>query len=101
MDLRKRQGNVAATNLAPATQPTQMSPVTTYAMYDGVKRPFTQLFVPVLEQWPTPSPGTIGLGSIQGEVGVVKTKDKRGFGPEPTAPPGQTFRIKGREVFLS
>lgn len=101
MDLRKRQGNVAATNIAPKTQPTQMSPVTVYDMYDGVQRTFTQLFVAVLDQWPSPSAGTIGLGTIQGEVGVVKTKDKRGLGPEPTTPPGQTFRIKGREVVMS
>ena len=101
MDLRKRQGNVVATNVAPQTQPTQMSPVTVYAMYDNVERTFTQLFVPVLDQWPTPTPGTIGLGTIQGEVGVVKTKDKRDIGPEPTSPPGPTFRIKGREVVVS
>jgi Killer toxin-resistance protein 1 len=35
---------------------------------------YTQLFTLPLEQWPTYQPGTIGLGTIQGSVGVVKTK---------------------------
>lgn len=101
LDLRKRQGNVVATNVAPQTQPTQMSPVTVYTQLDGVQKSFTQLFVAVLDQWPSPAAGSIGLGTIQGEIGVVKTKDKRDGMPEPTAPPGQTFRIRGREVSLS
>ncbi|KAK5938389.1 hypothetical protein PMZ80_009359 [Knufia obscura] len=100
IDLRKRQGNIAATNVAPATQPTQMSPVTLYDMGDGKQIPFTQLFVAVLEQWASPSAGTIGLGTIQGEIGVVKTKDKRDAIPEPTATPGQIFTIRGREVTM-
>lgn len=39
--------------------------------------PYTQTFPVVPDQWPEPSPGTIGLGTIQGEVGEVKTKSKR------------------------
>jgi len=101
MDLRKRQGNVVATNVAPVTQPTQMSPVTVYNMNDGKARTFTQLFVATLDQWPSPSAGAIGLGTITGQVGVVKTKgQKRDLVPEPTTPPGQTLRIKGREITM-
>lgn len=101
MDLRKRQGNVAATNTAAVTQPTQMPSVTVYDMNDGVARTYTQTFVAVQDQWPSPSAGTIGLGTITGEIGVVKTKEnKRDVAPEPTAPPGQKFRIRGREVTL-
>jgi len=100
IDLRKRQGNVVATNIAPETQPTQMSPVTNYDLGNGVKIPYTQLFVATPDQWPTPSPGTIGLGTIQGSIGVVKSKDKRDAMPEQTAAPGQAFTIRGREVIM-
>lgn len=92
---------MVATNIAPQTQPTQMSPVTVYDMHDGIERTFTQLFVAVPDQWPSPSAGTIGLGTIQGEIGVVRTKSERNAFPEPTATAGQTFRIKGREVMVS
>jgi len=34
---------------------------------------FTQTFVSVLDQWPGPASGQIGLGNIAGTVGVVKT----------------------------
>jgi hypothetical protein len=42
----------------------------------AINKPFTQTFVTPLGSWAyaTPSPGTVGLGSIQGNVGGVKTK---------------------------
>lgn len=100
IDLRKRQGGIAATNAPQATSVvTQMSPVTTYGADRGWPQVvYTQLFVAVPDQWPSAQAGTIGLGTIQGEIGVVKTKSKRYAGPEPT---GQVFRIKGREVVVS
>ena len=39
---------------------------------------YTQLFSSPLDQWPGPAAGAIGLGTIQGEVGVVKTKRDEG-----------------------
>lgn len=35
---------------------------------------YTQTFPSVPDQWPSPSSGEIGLGTIQGQIGVVKTK---------------------------
>lgn len=100
IDLRKRQGGaaVAATNPA-VTAPTQMPSVTNYQMYDGVARVYTQTFKAIPEQWPSPSAGSIGLGTITGQVGVVKTVSKRGFDAVPTGA-GYTLRIRGREVVL-
>lgn len=99
IDLRKRQGGIAATNAPVATTvATQMSPVTTYGPDRGWPAVvYSQAFVAVPDQWPSPVAGTIGLGTIQGEVGVVKTSSKRDIGPEPT---GQVVRIKGREVVV-
>jgi predicted RNA-binding protein YlxR (DUF448 family) len=64
-----------------ATAITQVPPVTTYTINvfkNGVPQlasiPYTQTFVPIPDQWPGPTVGTIGLGTIQGAVGVVKTK---------------------------
>lgn len=101
LDLRKRQGGVAAT--APAQIPTvitQASPTTTYDMNDGVKRVYIQTFAAVPDQFPSPEAGIIGLGTIVGDVGVVKTISKRVVVPEPTATSGQAMRIRGREVFM-
>lgn len=99
IDLRKRQGGVAATNAPQATSVvTQMSPVTTYGPDRGWPLVvYSQKFSDVPDQWPSPSAGTIGLGTIQGQVGVVKSNSKRYAGPEPT---GQVIRIRGREVVV-
>ena len=43
---------------------------------------YTQLFSAVPDQGPAPGVGSIGLGTIEGKVGVVKTK--RETTPEPT-----------------
>jgi hypothetical protein len=89
-DLKKRQGAPAA---APAAQPTainQISPVTTYFVnsevapgsFAQVPVVYTQTFPPVPDQWPAAGAGTIGLGTIAGTVGVVKSKRE-----EPTQAP--------------
>jgi len=78
-DLKKRQGVGPA---AAATAITQVSPITTYQINlyrsGGVSQlnvVYTQTFAPIPDQWPSPTEaGTIGLGTIQGEIGVVKTK---------------------------
>lgn len=38
---------------------------------------YTQTFAPVPDQGVAPGVGSIGLGTIQGEIGVVKTKKKK------------------------
>ncbi|KAK5060126.1 hypothetical protein LTR84_010010 [Exophiala bonariae] len=77
-ELKKRQGVNAA--IPPVV--TQVSPITTYQI-DGVVNGvatrlnvvYTQTFNPIPDQWPSPTEaGTIGLGTIVGEIGVVKTK---------------------------
>jgi hypothetical protein len=65
---------------------TQQSPITTYYVNNaaGAQVPvvYTQTFAPIPDQWPSPVAGTIGMGTIQGEIGVVKTKRS-----EPTQAP--------------
>ncbi|OCT44863.1 hypothetical protein CLCR_06311 [Cladophialophora carrionii] len=81
-ELKKRQGAPVA---APDAQPTpvgQISPITTYYInsevapgsFAQVPVVYTQTFAPVPDQWPSPVPGTIGLGTIQGTVGEVRSK---------------------------
>lgn len=77
-DLRKRQG------VQQAVPPvfSQVSPITTYqidlARSGSVTQlivVYTQTFNPIPDQWPSPSlTGSIGLGTIAGQIGVVKTK---------------------------
>lgn len=77
-ELKKRQGVSAA--VPPVV--TQVSPITTYQIdlvRNGVATRlnvvYTQTFNPIPDQWPSPTEaGTIGLGTIVGEIGVVKTK---------------------------
>ena len=77
----KRQGIPVANPGAP--QPTaivQVSPVTVLDLIskgNPIQVPYTQTFPAVPEQWPSPSAGTVGMGTIQGEIGVVRTKSKR------------------------
>ena len=55
---------------------------------NGVAQPvevvYTQLFSAVPDQGEAPGVGSIGLGTIQGQVGVVRTAAKREAEPEPT-----------------
>jgi len=66
--------------------PTQLSPVTTFDLYDG-KGPqtYSQIFKSPPDQWSSAAPGTIGLGTISGssKLGVVKTYNN----PAPTIAP--------------
>ncbi|WEW61259.1 hypothetical protein PRK78_006749 [Emydomyces testavorans] len=67
-------------NAPPAAQPavpTQVSPVMTLNI-GGKPVLYTQKFSAVPDQWPTPEAGTIGLGTLQGEIGKTKTISKRG-----------------------
>ena len=102
-DLRKRQGapvtaaaptNPVAPAVPPAAAPTaaatvpaadpgQISPVTIYEIDQippgggapvKVQIAYTQTFAAVPEQWPVPGQGEIGMGTIRGEVGHVRTK---------------------------
>jgi hypothetical protein len=57
-----------------------VSPITTLTLQSQGKPinvVYTQTFPAVNDQWPAPSSGAIGLGTIQGEVGVPKTQSKR------------------------
>ncbi len=42
-----------------------------------VQTVFTQTFATVLDQMPTPSKGTIGLGTLTGSVGAVRTEQAK------------------------
>ena len=75
-EMRKRQvggvggGVVGAGEVAPTPQ--QVSPITTYYI-DGQQIVYSQKFIPTPDPWDAPKPGTIGLGTLTGAVGVVKT----------------------------
>lgn len=80
--LEIRQGAVVtAPAPAAATIAGQVSPITTVQIgyikdgaYVQVQEIYTQTFALPIDQWPAATEGAIGLGTIQGEVGVVKTK---------------------------
>jgi hypothetical protein len=73
IEARQAAGGVGGGVAAPkATVPTQVPTVTTFGL-SGKQIVYTQLFSDVPEQWPTPSSGKIGLGTITGQIGVVKT----------------------------
>lgn len=103
-ELRKRQGGVAVSNpIPPPTVAVQMPSVTAYNIWGGPQIVYTQTFTPHPDPWPAASPGTVGLGTIQGQIGVVKSS-KRDVAPQATAEPTttttkiSTLRIRGREV---
>lgn len=55
----------------------QQSPTTILSLQskgNPIMVPYTQTFAKVPQQWPSASSGEIGLGTIQGQIGVVKTK---------------------------
>ena len=89
-DLLRRE-IVTGAPAAQPTDPTQVSPITTVQLnqiVNGVAQQvevvYTQLFSPVPDQGLAPASGSIGLGTIQGQVGVVKTARKRDAIPQPT-----------------
>jgi hypothetical protein len=89
-DLLRREVVTGAAAAQP-TDGTQISPITTYQVYqlvNGVEQQvelaYTQLFSAVPDQGLAPASGSIGLGTIQGQIGVVKTGRKRDAKPQPT-----------------
>jgi hypothetical protein len=89
-DLLRREVVTGAAAAQP-TDPVQLSPITTYQanqIVNGVAQQvevvYTQLFSPVPDQGLAPASGSIGLGTIQGQIGVVKTGRKRDAIPQPT-----------------
>lgn len=100
-DIEKRQGGVGATNIvAVVTQPTQMPSVTVYDMKSGPLRTFTQAFSLPLVPFPAPQAGSVGMGTIQGAIGVVKTITKREIQTQTSVLPGQVLTIRGRGVTM-
>lgn len=71
LDLREVVGGAAQ---ALPSVVTQVSPVT-QVQVNGVLQIYTQTFAKVPDQLPGPSSGSIGLGNIQGTVGVVHKRD--------------------------
>jgi hypothetical protein len=84
----KRPGGAPVANpgVAQPTAITQVSPVTTLTMMSkgqDIKVVYTQTFATTaLDPWPSPSSGEIGLGTIQGQVGQVKSKREEASGPQ-------------------
>ncbi|OAP57434.1 hypothetical protein AYL99_08172 [Fonsecaea erecta] len=80
-ELKVRQVTGQGAAAAP-TAINQVSPITTYyvnsmiAPGDVTQVPvvYTQTFPPIPDQWPSAAAGTIGLGTIQGTVGQVRSK---------------------------
>ena len=69
-------------------------------MVNGVKQVeqvvYTQLFSAVPDQGFAPASGAIGLGNIRGEIGVVRTHQKRD--PEPTTAIAEGVEARGASV---
>jgi hypothetical protein len=84
----KRQGGAPVANpgVAQPTAITQVSPVTTLTMMSkgqDIKVVYTQTFAKTaLDPWPSPSSGEIGLGTIQGQIGQVKSKREEASVPQ-------------------
>ena len=99
VDLKARQvtGQSAAAN---PTELQQISPITTYdankqvgpGSVVQVQVVYTQTFNPVPDPWQAAVAGTIGLGTITGEVGQVRSKRS-----EPTQAPLAKNGIKNSE----
>ena len=70
--LDRRQAVAPGGGVAPAavTRPTQFPSTTTF-MLSGKAIPYTQTFPPTPGQWPEPTNGAIGMGTIQGKIGTV------------------------------
>lgn len=105
-DLKVRQVTGQAAGAALPTEVGQVSPVTTYlankeiapGSFGQVPVVYTQTFIPFPDPWPSAAAGTIGLGTIQGTVGGVRSKRS-----EPTqAPMADVSEVaQGRYAYLS
>ena len=72
---------VTAAPVAATEVPGQVSPITTIQIgyvkngaYIQTQEVYTQTFATPPDQWPGPTAGSIGLGTIVGTIGVVKSK---------------------------
>jgi Killer toxin-resistance protein 1 len=108
LDLREIADNPAGA--AQPAIPTQVSPVTTLMLWQTaapgaapqqVQVVYTQVFASVPDQWEGPQQGEVGMGTIKGTVGVVKTNnnDKRDARPTMAAP-GAERRVAQPEAFV-
>ena len=102
-ELRVRQvtGQAGGATLTAAGQ---VSPVTTYlaneevapGSFAQVPVVYTQSFVLIPDQWPSAVAGTIGLGTIPGTVGQVRSKRS-----EPTQAPMAEVSVLGENNYFS
>ncbi|KIW98113.1 uncharacterized protein Z519_01697 [Cladophialophora bantiana CBS 173.52] len=81
-ELKVRQVTGQGVAAAAPTAINQISPITTYyinsevavGVFTQVPVVYTQTFAPIPDQWTSAGPGTIGLGTISGTVGQVRSK---------------------------
>ncbi|KAL9119486.1 MAG: hypothetical protein Q9187_003962 [Circinaria calcarea] len=74
LEIRQQLIGVGGGAPLPAPLPTQVSPVTTIFIH-GIQVVYTQRFSAVPSQGPSALPGKIGLGTLTGSIGVVKTAE--------------------------
>lgn len=79
LEIRQQLIGVGGGAPLPAPLPTQVSTVTTIYLH-GVPVVYTQRFSAVPSQGPSASSGKIGLGTLTGSIGVVKTAEARKSG---------------------
>ncbi|MCJ1479415.1 hypothetical protein MMC13_008100 [Lambiella insularis] len=79
--VKQRQAGVALGGGAGAapTPTEQVSPVTTI-FQNGTPVPYTQTFAAVPDQGPSAMSGSIGMGTLTGAVGVVRTDEAKNEG---------------------
>ncbi|MCJ1417109.1 hypothetical protein MMC32_003448 [Xylographa parallela] len=76
-EIDARQNGVAlggGAGAAPLPVPGQLSPLTIYYV-SNLPVTYIQTFVTPLEQGPTASVGSVGMGTLTGAIGVVKTNE--------------------------
>jgi len=81
-EINARQGGVAlggGAGAAPLPVPGQLSPTTIYYV-SNLPVTYVQTFVTPLDQGPTASVGNIGMGTLTGAIGVVKTYEAANAG---------------------
>ncbi|MCJ1377009.1 hypothetical protein MMC17_000099 [Xylographa soralifera] len=89
-EIDARQAGVAlggGAGAAPLPVPGQLSPTTIYYV-SGQPVTYVQTFVTPLDQGPTASVGSIGMGTLTGAIGVVKTNEASSGGVSPRVSQG-------------
>ena len=89
-------GGVAGAAPLPVSQ---LSPTTIYYV-SGVAVTYVQTFVGVPDQGPTASVGTIGMGTLTGAVGVVKTNEAASAGIRIRVGQGVSWLSRGCAVVM-